>query len=245
MGGSYLGSRNLYQMTGAFYKIFHLLPHARLTHLHWQLPSCLLQIMGISAMQERTQISPPPLTQHKHFKGFSSKCHTGMWMVLQVSVANVQNEQVASVAPLWKLLFKLHLSFQGSLFKKKENFGVIKSVVPWELEKKTFCFIWVLESDWTSHFVHVESLHNNCILAFGAHLPPKGKFCLLLSTYREVYKSASTQTWELRTWLPFQETLIAQTITASALFRNTGRGERSYDKFSFPLKLITSYKGFW
>lgn len=51
-------------------------------------------------------------------------------MVLQVSVANVQNEQVASVAPLWKLLFKLHLSFQGSLFKKKENFGVIKSVVP-------------------------------------------------------------------------------------------------------------------
>lgn len=42
------------------------------------------------------------------------------------------------------------------------------------------------------HFLHVESLHNNCILAFGAYLPPKGKFHLLLATYREVYKSAST-----------------------------------------------------
>lgn len=119
----------------------------------------------------------------------------------------------------------------------------MKSLLRCKLEKKVSC-IQILGADFSSHFEHVESLHNNCILAFGAHLPPKGRFHLLLSTYREVYKSVSTQTWERRTWLPFQELLMAQTITASALFRNTGRGKRSYDKFSFLLKLITSYKGF-
>lgn len=36
IGNAYLGTRNRYHMAGAFYKIFHLLLHARLTLLHQQ-----------------------------------------------------------------------------------------------------------------------------------------------------------------------------------------------------------------
>lgn len=107
----------------SFYKIFHLLLHARLTLLRRQLPSCLLHIMGISAMQERTCISPPPLTQHKRLRSFSSKCHTGMWMVLQVCVANVQNEQVASVAPLWELLLNFVFLSRDHYLRRRKSLG--------------------------------------------------------------------------------------------------------------------------
>lgn len=239
-------------MARAFYEIFHLLRHARLTLLYQQwheqfsyLPvSFRLQVLLQCKRKHKSPICQSHCTDS--LKSFSSKCHAGTWIAQPVCVDLKLTFKRNRWHPWFTSgnCFKTLSFFPGIIVQKEEKSLGWWSLLPWEHDKKV-SIIWILDIDFYSHFLHVERLHNNCISVFGAHLPLKGKFHLLLSSCREVYKSVSTQTWEHGTSLPFQEPLMAPTITASALFRNTGREERSYDKFSFLLKLITSYKGFW
>lgn len=132
IGNAYLGTRNHYHMAGAFYKIFHLLLHARLTLLHQQwheqfsyLPVSF-RLQGFCAMQEKTQISPLPVPQCRHFKKFffqMSHRYTDSAAGLCGSWANTQNEQVASMAHLWKLLLNLVFLSRNHCSKRRKSLG--------------------------------------------------------------------------------------------------------------------------
>jgi len=75
-------------------------------------------------MQDRTPISNPPAPQHT-LKGFPSKCHTGVWIVLRFVwiQASVQNEPMASVAPLWKLLLNFIFLSRDHYLKRRKRLG--------------------------------------------------------------------------------------------------------------------------
>lgn len=83
IGNAYLGTRNHYHMAGAFYKIFHLLLHARLTLLHQQwheqfsyLPvSSRLQVLVQCKRKHRSPFCQSHSTDTLNI--FSSKFHTG------------------------------------------------------------------------------------------------------------------------------------------------------------------------
>lgn len=90
IGNAYLGTRNHSHMAGAFYKIFHLLLHARLTLLHQQrreqfsyLPASFrLQVLAQCKRKHKSPLCQCHSTDT--LKSFSSKCHTGTWIVQQV-----------------------------------------------------------------------------------------------------------------------------------------------------------------
>lgn len=92
IGNAHLGTRNNYHMARAFYKIFHLLLHARLALLHQQ-PCEQFSYLPVSfrlqVLEQCKRKHKSPLCQSHSIdtlKSFSSKCHRGTWIVQPVCV---------------------------------------------------------------------------------------------------------------------------------------------------------------
>lgn len=95
-----------------------------------QLLSCLLQITSFTPTQEKTQNSYLPVPMHRLFRKFFFKMshrYMNSRACLCGSQANIQKEQVASVAHLCKLLLNLVFLSRNHCSKRRKKFGVMKS----------------------------------------------------------------------------------------------------------------------